>query len=308
MWNYFIRRCIQTIPIVFGVALITFTLFHFVGGDPVIQLLGPHATASEISRLRTEYGLNDSILIQFFRYLKEIITLDFGRSFQTHQTISAMIKGGALVSLSLTLPAFLISLLVSISFAMLSAFYRDSLLDRVLVVFSIAGMSISILAFILFGQYILAYKMNWFPISGYEPGNIRYLLLPWTIWVIVSSGADVRFFRTVFLEELSKDYVRTAYYKGSSTLRVLMKHVLPNALLPIITRVVINIPFLFLGSLLLENFFSIPGLGSMTVDAFNNADWPVVKAMTVLGSLLYIVGNIVSDLLYAKVDPRVRLN
>ncbi|HMQ10411.1 MAG TPA: ABC transporter permease [Oligoflexia bacterium] len=308
MWNYFIRRLLQTIPIVFGVALITFTLFHFVGGDPIIQLLGPHATASEIARLREQYGLNDPIYVQFFRYLKEIVTLDFGRSFQSHQVISSMIKDGALISLSLTLPAFFMSLIVAIAFSMLSAFYRDTWLDRALVIFSIAGMSISILAFILFGQYILAFQMNLFPVSGYEPGQIQYLLLPWLIWIIVSSGADVRFFRTVFLEELSKDYIRTAYYKGASTARVLIKHALPNAMLPIITRVVINIPFLFLGSLLLENFFSIPGLGSMTVDAFNNADWPVIKAMTVLGSLLYIAGNILSDLLYAKVDPRVRLN
>lgn len=308
MLTYFIKRCLQTLPIIFGVALVTFILFHFVGGDPVIQLLGQHATADEITRLRAEYGLDDPLFLQFFHYLKEIVTLNFGRSFQSHQMISQMIKEGALVSLSLTLPAFLLSLFISIGFAMLSAFYRGSWLDKILVISSIAGMSISILAFILFGQYILAFKLNWFPVSGYEPGEIRYLLLPWMIWITVSFGADVRFFRTVFLEELSKDYIRTAYYKGASTTRVLIKHALPNAMLPIITRVVINIPFLFLGSLLLENFFGIPGLGSMTVDAFNNADWPVVKAMTVLGSLLYIAGNILSDVLYAWVDPRVRLS
>ena len=319
MLSFIIRRLLYAIPIIIGVALITFFLFHVAGGDPAIQLLGKHATIEEIERIRHEYGLDQPLHKQFFQYLWQMLTLNFERSFQTKQTIGTMLSDGALVSLALTLPAFLMSALISITLAMLSALWRKSFLDRSIVVLSVIGMSISALAFILFGQYFIAFKMGdyfaqynieWLPISGFEfgfPDAMYYLALPWIIWITVGVGADVRFFRTVFLEELNQDYARTAFAKGASTMRVLFVHVLRNALLPIITRMVISIPFLFLGSLLLENFFGIPGLGNLTVNAFNNADWPVIKAVTFMGSALYIFGNLISDILYAVADPRVTL-
>lgn len=310
MISYLIRRTLYVIPILLGVAMITFFLFHVAGGDPVLQLAGKHATAEEISQLREEYGFDRPLLAQFGRYLGQIATFNFERSFQTKQTIGRMLLDGATVSLALALPPFLITVFLSIFLAILSAAKHRQFLDRFLVVFSILGMSIPFLAYILFGQYVLAFHFNLFPISGYEsefPEAIQYLLLPWIIWITVSVGVDARFFRTIFLEELGKDYVRTAMAKGASRGRILFIHVLRNAMVPIITRLVIEIPFLFLGSLLLENFFGIPGLGSMTVDAINNADWPVIKAMVLLGSLLYIIGNLISDVLYATVDPRVVL-
>lgn len=317
MLNFILRRVLYAIPILFGVSLITFILFHLAGGDPILQMLGKHASEEEIFRLRHEYGFDLPLYKQFLHYLYQTFTLQFERSFETKQTIGTLLKNGAGVSLMLTLPAFFMTTVLSVALAFLCALYRNLWIDRTLVFLSILGMSISALAFILFGQYFLAFKFGeWvsafgydaLPVSGFEPGlsGIRYLILPWIIWIMVGLGPDVRFFRTVFLEELSQDYVRTAYAKGASTLRVMVHHVLPNAMLPIITRLVINIPFLFLGSLLLENFFGIPGLGNISVNAFNFADWPVIKAMTFLGSVLYIFGNILSDVLYACFDPRVR--
>lgn len=310
MISYIIRRALYAIPIIFGVALITFIVFHVAGGDPILQLAGKHATQEEITALRQEYGLDLSLPEQFIRYLKQIVTLDFERSFQTKQTIGKMLADGAGVSLSLALPAALITELLGVILAMFAAALRGKFVDRLLVIATVFGMSVSFLAYILFGQYFLAFKLDLFPISGFEPAfpeRIQYLMLPWIIYVLAFVGINVRFFRTVFLEELNKDYVRTAVAKGASQTRVLFVHVLRNAMIPIITRVVIEIPFLFLGSLLLENFFGIPGLGSMAVNAINNADWPVIKAIVFLGAILYIFGNLISDILYAKADPRVVL-
>ena len=171
-------------------------------------------------------------------------------------------------------------------------------------------MSIPSLGYILFGQYILAYKMNLFPISGFDSsfaGRWEYLLLPMLIWVALTLGYDVRFYRTALLEETNQDYVRTARAKGLSEPRVFFKHVLKNAMVPIVTNVVLEIPLLILGAFLLEGFFGIPGIGSITIDAINNSDLPVIKAMATVTSLLYIVGNIVTDVVYTLVDPRVKL-
>jgi peptide/nickel transport system permease protein len=310
MTAYFFRRTLYVLPILFGVALVTFILFHWVGGDPTLQMAGKHATQEEVDLLRSQYGFDKPLPIQFFHFLKEIALLDFGRSYQTKQAIGAMISEGAFVSLSLAGPGFFISGLLSLAIALFAAALRRTVFDRIIVILSVLGMSISVLAFILLGQYFLAFKMDLFPISGYEhdlPMRFSYLALPWIIWIVMSIGSDVRFFRTVFLEELGQDYVRTAQAKGLGSGRILFHHVLRNAMVPIITRFVISIPFLILGALLLENFFGIPGLGSMTIDAVNSADWPVVKAMVVLGAVLYTFGNLLSDLLYAKADPRVVL-
>jgi len=168
---------------------------------------------------------------------------------------------------------------------------------------------VSVLAYIIGGQYLLAYKMGLFPISGYQFGfeGLKYLALPMVIWIVNGMGSDVRFFRTVILDEINQNYVRTAYAKGLSPKRVMFKHVLKNAMIPIITATVIVVPYLYTGSLLLENFFGIPGLGNMTINAISNSDFPIVKAMTFIGAVLYVIFNTLSDILYSLVDPRVRL-
>ena len=310
IWQYVIRRLLYGIPILLGVCLIIFVLFNIVGGDPTQIMLGKHATAKQMLELKRELGLDRAWYIQYFDIVKSAFTFDFGRSWSTRQEIIEMIKAGAIPSLTISIPAFVISTVLSIFFALLVAFYRGSKIDKIIVVFCVCMMSFPSLAFILFGQKILAYDLGLFEISGYESGFtnfIPYVLLPITIWILVSIGPDIRFYRTIMLDEVYQDYVRTARAKGLSESAILFKHVLKNAMIPIITFVVIQIPFLILGALLLESFFGIPGLGGITLAAINSSDFPVIKAMTILTSVAYIVFSVLTDVLYTLVDPRVRL-
>lgn len=307
---FFLRRLVGSIPIIFGVALVVFILFHVVGGDPALQMVGKHATLQQIADIRREYGLDKPLYVQFFKYLQEIITFDFGRSYATRQQISEMIYKGIGPSLSLAFPAFLITTLLSVIIGLVVAYFRGSWIDKLTVIFCVIGMSIPSLGYILFGQYILAYQLNMFPISGFDYdifGRIQYIILPLIIWVFLSVGYDVRFYRTALIEETNQDYVRTARAKGLSEPKVFFKHVLKNTMVPIVTNIVLEIPLLILGAFLLESFFSIPGLGYITIDALNNSDLPVIKAMATITSLLYIFGNIMTDVVYMLVDPRVKL-
>jgi peptide/nickel transport system permease protein len=309
MLAYTIRRVLYVIPVILGVTLITFILFNVVGGNPVYQKLGKHGSEAEVRILSHEMGLDLPLPKQYLFYLKQCATFDFGRSWSTNQKITDMIKNGIGASLSLTVPAFSASVLLSIFVALALMFFRNSFIDRAMVVVCLAGISISLLVYIIFFQYFFSYKMGMFPISGYDQswtGRWQYLILPGVIWIITSLGNDVLLYRTIMLDEIFQDYVRTARAKGLGERAVLFKHVLKNAMIPIITNVVLEIPFLYTGSLLLENFFGIPGLGGMTVQALNNSDFPVIKTMTFIGSLLYVAFNLISDLCYAAVDPRIK--
>jgi peptide/nickel transport system permease protein len=310
IWSYILRRLIYVIPVMLGVCFIIFVLFNVVSPDPAMIMLGRHATEAQIVELRRELGLDRAWIFQYFDLVKSAFTFDFGRSWNTKQEISAMIKSGAIPSLTISVPAFLISGIISICISIVVAFNRGGTVDRTVVFICVAFMSISSLAYILFGQWFFAYKLGWFEISGYAfgfPDFIPYVILPVLISVILSVGPDVRFYRTVFLDEIYQDYVRTARAKGLSESNIMFKHVLKNALIPIITYVVIQIPFLILGALLLETFFSIPGLGGMTLNAVNSSDFPVIRAMTILSAVAYIIFSLITDVLYTLVDPRVRL-
>ncbi len=310
IYHYVIRRMLYTIPILIGVTLLIFLLFNVVAGDPTIVLLGKHATFQQMAELRHELGLDRPLFIQYLDTLKSAFTFDFGRSWSTKQHIMQVIKGGSYASLTLAVPSFIIASLASTAIALLAAFFRGTWLDKSLVIVSVVMMSISVLAYILFGQWIFAYKLGWFEIAGYEygfPDFVPYIILPAIIWIVLSIGPDVRFYRTVMLDEVHQDYVRTARAKGLSNRVILFKHVLKNAMIPIITNLVIQIPSLILGSLLIENFFGIPGLGNITLQAINNSDFPVIKAMTILSSVAYITFNVITDVLYTLVDPRIKL-
>ena len=310
MWKYVVRRVTYMVPILFGITLVTFFLFNVAGGDPAAQAAGKNASKEQIEALRAELGLDRPLHMQYLFYLEQIATFDFGRSWATKQKISTMIGDGIGASLSLTVPAFLLALTITISLALLLAFFRGTWLDRGAMIFCLALLSISSLVYILYGQYILSFLAGIFPISGWDPswsGRWEYLALPIIIFVTLSIGGKTLFYRTVFLDEMYQDYVRTARAKGLNSRVILFKHVLRNAMIPIITQVAIIMPFLILGSLLLENFFGIPGLGGMIVQAIQNADFPVVKAMTFIGAVLYMIFQLISDLLYAVVDPKVQL-
>ncbi len=309
MTTYIIRRLLYTIPIVFGVLLLTFVLFTLVGGDISIEIAGKNATAETIEEIREEYGLNKPLFLswdsQFINHFKNALTFDFGRA-RDREPVIDKIKRGVGPSLALTVPMFLGIMIISVSLSLVVAFVRGSVWDILAVVICIIGMSIPYLSFILFGQYFLAYKWGLFPVF-FSPdlSTAQYVTLPVLIGIVTGLGSNLRFYRTVMLDEMRSDYVRTAFAKGLTTRRVLFKHVLKNAMIPIITRVVLAIPFLFLGSLLLERFFGIPGLGYLMIEAIGSRDYFVINAMTYISAILFVVFNVITDICYAWVDPRV---
>ena len=311
MTTYIIRRLLYTIPIVFGVLLLTFVLFTLVGGDISIEIAGKGATQEIIDEIREEYGLNKPLFLswdsQFINHFKSALTFNFGRA-RDRELVIDKIKRGVGPSLALTVPMFLGIVIISVSLSLVVAFVRGSAWDVSVVLICVAGMSIPYLSFILFGQYFFAYKWGLFPVF-FSPDltMAQYVALPVLIGIVASLGGNLRFYRTVMLDEMRSDYVRTAFAKGLSARRVLFKHVLKNAMIPIITRVVLAIPFLFLGSLLLERFFGIPGLGYLMVEAIGSRDYFVINAMTYISAILFVMFNVITDVCYALVDPRVSL-
>lgn len=308
--TYIIRRILYLIPVLLGVCLLIFVLFNIAGNDPAAALLGRNATAEQLLEVREELGLNKPMLEQYLDVVKSAFTFDFGRSWTSKQKITDMLAAGAIPSLTVSLPSFIIGTFLGVILAMLVAHYRGKGVDNVVRVTAIAMMSISSLVYILFFQWLFAYKLDLFEIMGYEEGFpffIPYVILPVIIWVALSIGPDVRFFRTVFLDEMYQDYVRTAKAKGLSENKVLFKHVLRNAMIPILTYTVVQLPFLLMGALLIESFFGIPGLGDMTITALNSSDFPVLKALAILSAVAYVIFTMIQDILYTLVDPRVKL-
>ena len=312
MTAYIIRRLIYTVPIVAGVLLLTFVLFSMVGGDISLEIAGKNANQETINEIRHEYGLDKPLFFswdsQFVNHFKSAMTFDFGRA-RDREPVIDKIKRGIAPSLSIAVPMFLGVVFISISLALLVAFVRGSAWDTVTVFICVAGMSIPYLSFILFGQYFFAYKWSFFPIY-FTPGlkMYQYATLPVLIGIVTGLGSDLRFYRTVMLDEMKNDYVRTAFAKGLSIRKVLFKHVLKNAMIPIITTVVLAIPYLFLGSLLLERFFGIPGLGYLMIEAIGSRDYFIINAMTYISAILFVLFNLITDICYALVDPRVSLD
>jgi len=309
---YIIRRLLYTIPIVFGVLLLTFILFNVVGGDVTDQIAGKAASKETRAEIRHEYGWDKPLFFswdsQFTKHLKKAVTFDFGRSWSDRERIIDKIKRGVGPSLSLTIPMFLGTVIISVSLALVVAFLRGTAIDVLVVVICVAGMSIPFLSFILFGQYFLAFKWGLFPVFFWpDLSPPQYVALPVLIGIVAGLGGNLRFYRTVMLDEMRSDYVRTAFAKGLAPGRVLFKHVLKNAMIPIITQVVLAIPFLFLGSLLLERFFGIPGLGYLMIEAIAARDFQVINAMTYIGAILFVIFNLITDICYSLVDPRISL-
>lgn len=311
MTAYIIRRLIYTIPIVFGVLVLTFLLFTVVGGDISREIAGKNASPQLIEEIREEYGFNKPLFFswdsQFVNHLKKTLTFNFGQA-RDKELVINKIKRGAGPSLTLMIPMFIGEVLISISLALIIAFVRGSIWDIMAIFICVLGMSIPYLSFILFGQYFFAFKMGLFPVFYDRDLSIwQNVALPVLIGIVAGLGGNLRFYRTVMLDEIRNDYVRTAFAKGLSTRRVLFKHVLKNAMIPIITQVVLAIPFLFLGSLLLERFFGIPGLGYLMIESIGSRDYAVISAMTYIGAILFVVFNLLTDICYSIADPRVTL-
>ncbi|MBI4766460.1 MAG: ABC transporter permease [Deltaproteobacteria bacterium] len=324
MLNYIIRRLLYALPILIGVNIVTFGLF-FVINTPDdmarIHLGVKRVTPEAIAKWKAERGYDKPLLLNssapgtakvtetiFFDKSLKLFAFQFGPA-DDGRDIAYEIRNRMGPSLAIALPVFLLGLACYLSFALMMAFFRATYLDFLGVVLCVAMMSISSLFYIIGGQYLLSKLWNLVPISGYGPGIMasKFLILPVLVGVVSGIGAGARWYRTIFLEEIGKDYVRTARAKGLSEWRVLYKHVLQNGLIPILTGAVVVIPVLFMGSLISESFFGIPGLGSYTIDAIQAQDFAVVRAMVFLGSVLYIIGLILTDISYTLVDPRIRL-
>src|SRR5512134_2630633 len=334
MFAYILRRVLYALPILVGVNVITFALFFVVNSpdDMARMHLGvKRVTPEAIQKWKEERGYHKPLLFDaearciktvlglstcqerleqtiFFEKSVKLFAFDFGRA-DDGRDIAYEIANRMGPSLAIAVAVFLAGLAAYISFALIMAFFRASYIDFAGVVLCVAMMSISGLFYIIGGQYLISKLWNLVPISGYAEGatGLKFLVLPVLVGVVAGVGASTRWYRTIFLEEMGKDYVRTARAKGMSELRVLFRHVLANAMIPILTGAVVVIPLLFMGSLITESFFGIPGLGSYTIDAINSQDFAVVRSMVFLGSVLYIVGLILTDISYTLVDPRIRL-
>nr|WP_321301348.1 ABC transporter permease [Alcaligenes faecalis] len=325
MFSYMLRRILYGVLILIGVNLLTFVLFFAVNTpDDMARLSigGQRVSQTAIENWKAERGYNKPLFYNaqaegsktftdtiFYERSVPLLRLDFGLSDQG-QDIAYQIKQRMGPSLALALPTFFLGLWVCISFAVLMVFFRGTRLDFSAVVLCVVLMSISGLFYIIAGQWLFARVLRWVPFSGWVEGmdNWRFLVLPVLVGILSRIGAESRFYRSLFLEEASRDYVRTARSKGLTESTVLFRHVLPNALLPILTGTVSALPLLFMGSLISESFFGIPGLGSFTIDAINAQDFSIVRAMVFLGSMLYIAGLILADISYTLVDPRIRFS
>ncbi|MHB8454829.1 MAG: ABC transporter permease [Acidiferrobacterales bacterium] len=323
MIAYIIRRVLYAIPILIGVNLLTFALFFFVNTpDDMARLhLGmKRVTPEAIAIWKADHGYDKPLFFNraetgvgritdtiFFQRSVKLFAFDFGRA-DDGRDIAYDISQRMWPSMAIALPTFVLGLVVYVSVALMMVFFRSTYLDTGGVVMAVTMMSVSMLFYVIGGQYLFSKVLRLVPISGYDTGlsAIKFVILPVTIGIIGGLGSSTRLYRTFFLEEVGKDYVRTARAKGLSELRVLFKHVLKNAMIPILTGVVVVIPSLFIGSLIMESFFGVPGLGSYTIDAIRSQDFGIVRAIVFLGAVLNIVGLVLTDISYTLVDPRVR--
>jgi len=311
MTAYILRRLWQMVPTLAGVILLVFLLFKFFGGDPSQILAGQVASQEQIDAIRRELGLDRPWYTQLGIFVREILSFDFGKSWMTREQVSAIFLTRLPATLTITIPILLLEAALAIPTAMLVAYYRGTLLDRTVMAICVAAMSISFLVYIIVGQYVLGFQLGWFPVQGWSDDFWRnlfyYAPLPILLAALVGLAPQTRLYRSFFLDETKNDYVRTARAKGLSEPAILRKHVLRNALVPVVTNVSLLVPGVFVGSFLLEIFFSIPGLGREIYLAVNRSDYPVIQAVTIYLSVLTMFINLAADVLYTFVDPRIQL-
>lgn len=322
MLNYLIRRVFYMAPIVLGVMFLTFVLFFMIQSPRAmaLRILGPKASSQAVETWLRHRGYDRPMFIntqstgpwwdsQFFHHMKSLATFDLGLSDATGEPVLDMFKRGAIPSLLITVPSFFLGWYLALTGALFLVLVRESWLDRAGIVLCVMQMSVPPMVYVILGQWLIAVEFAWLPAFGFDLSGCdtaRFLALPVLTATLISLGGDIRMYRTVFLEEMHQDYMRTARAKGVSVWRILFVHVLKNGMISIITMVVATLPSLILGSLILENFFGIPGLGNLTMNAIRTSDFRVVMASVYLGSLLYLTGLLLTDVCYAVVDPRIR--
>jgi peptide/nickel transport system permease protein len=309
--SYLARRLAQFVPTLLGVVALVFFVFNWVGGDPAYILAGKIASAERIEEIRRSLGVDQPYWVQLGIFAKQIALADFGASWSTNERVSQIFATRLGPSLTVLVPLLVLSTLFALAAAMLVAYYRGSLTDRAVMIACTVGQSISILVYILVFQYVLAYRLGWFPVQGWGGTLVEnlyaYAALPILVGVVVSLAPDIRLYRSFFLEEIHQEYVRTARAKGLGEGRVMWLHVLRNASIPLVTNVMTQIPGLLAGAFLIERFFSIPGIGREVILAVERSDFPVIKAVTVYVAVATLAINLAADLVYRALDPRVQL-
>ncbi|HEY1396353.1 ABC transporter permease [Roseateles sp.] len=311
MAAYLIRRLWQMIPTLLGVVLLVFFLFKWFGGDPAEVLGGLNASQDQIEAIRDQLGLNKPVWEQLWIFLQQIVTFDWGKSWATNESVSNLFATRMPATLTVMLPILVLEVILAIPFALAVAYMRGSLTDRAVMILTTVAVSISLLVYVIVAQYFFAFRLGWFPVQGWSDSlwtNLTtYAPLPVLVAVAVALSPYTRLYRTFFLDEIGHEYVRTARAKGLTEKTILLKHVLRNAMIPIMTNISVALPGVFVGSFLLEVFFSIPGLGREILLAVNRNDYPVIQAFAIYIAALTMVVNLITDLLYKLVDPRVVL-
>ena len=311
MSAYIVRRLWQMIPTMLGVILLVFVLFNWVGGDPAYVLAGKISNQEQIDNIRRQLGVDQPAWVQLWIFIKQVLTGDFGASWSTNEKVGQILATRLGPSLTVLLPLLVIETVIAIGLALAVAYVRGSLSAHAVMILCTVGLSISILVYIIVFQYFFAYKLGWFPVQGWGnslPENLFvYSSLPILIGLVVSIAPNLRLYRTFFLDEINQDYVRTARAKGLSENRIMWIHVLRNASIPIITHLMAGLPALLIGAFLIERFFSIPGIGREVILAVERSDFPVIKAITVYVAFATMLTNLLADLMYKAVDPRVQL-
>ena len=299
------------VPTLLGVILLIFSLFHFFGGDPAEIMAGMSATPEQIASIRTQLGLDRPVWEQIWIFVQQIFTFDWGKSWATNEAISNLFATRLPATLTIMVPILILEVVLSIVAGLAVAYVRGSLTDRVIMVITTVALSVSFLVYIIVGQYLFGFVLGWAPVQGWSNSTLSNLMvyapLPVFLAVLVSLAPNTRLYRSFFLDEIGQDYVRTARAKGVSENTIMFKHVLRNAMIPILTNVATQLPGIFIGSFLIEVFFSIPGLGREVLLAVNRSDYPVIQAVTVYLAALTMVINLTTDVLYKFVDPRVTL-
>ena len=328
--QFALRKLLYSLPLLLGVTFISFLLMVYFGPDLTYTILGKNPTPEQIVEVRAELGYDKPFLMRYGMFLKEVVTLDFGDSLSSGEEVSEILRKSVPISFMVALPAFILSNVLGILLALYAANHRGRKNDKIIMVLSAVGMSISYLMIVIAFQIIFctSYGLNWFPVQGWvDPppeypdattGEIlyyywyyywSYVAVPTLASVFVALGYNTRFFRAVIVEELNKDYVRTARAYGVSNRKIMLKHVLKNAMIPISTRIIITIPFVIIaGNLVVEKFFGIPGVGLITYDAITNGDLPIVKAVVTWTAVLYVIALILTDIVYQMIDPRTSYN
>jgi peptide/nickel transport system permease protein len=310
MLKYALHRLAEMVPTTLAILLVTFFLFTSVGDSPALIVLGKNASVESIERYNALHGYDRPLVwardSQLVRYFGQLARGDFGESVEHQRPVLEVLKDGVGPSLAITIPVLALGSLASLALALVCAYYRSRWPDMGILFSTTFLLAVNAVLWVLLGQFFLAYKLGWFPIWGFD--SWRALVLPVLLGTLIGLPRDVRFLRTLLLDEIYKPYLRTARAKGLPTLRILLGHLLPNTMIPIVTYFSLSLPFLFTGSLLLESTFGIPGLGAATLNALHSADLPVIRAVVLLGALAFQLVNLLTDLSYALIDPRVRLS